>query len=660
MTVTGDLPPGFTSTSHGFNRGGNGEGPRHPLSASVERRGLRMLELPRRGDRVAKRWCGGAALIYLVLAITLILTLKTSDDQVAQRAAEAAASLSASPPIDSVVPVTTNAGVWDSMLALVGWRNPRNITVFLLVIGGVLLTGRAAFSLWADIRSMKREEDDLEWIRLTGSVGLRFVFLDEKEREKYYRRFEQNPDEWDYASHENTRVETLADDRVRRVIQARTSTSASHVSADEMRAVAEKRTAQYGSFARYSASLLLLLAVLGTFAGVKTALPGLIAALGSSSAQGPGTVNALITPLQAIAAAFGGNALALVGAIAVGFAAQGVSFGRRNLLERLELLSAEHIYGSDVSTTTDPIQAAVKSLERTSHEFKGAADTISGVEAGLATLSADLRKSFSSLEEKLALFAEKQDDTLYTRTRQTLDELQQRIGTMTDAVRANALAHAGLVDSIKLRAEETRSAIEKMEDANIQLRNAFENLAGMKEESARTFSSAQQMFQSANNSFIGLKTSVDKFAGEGAKIASQVESLGQLAQDIPSNLRGLDARVGVLSIQFAEAQNAAAKSWTELGASLLETNREIAAQSNEAASSASEAAAAATKALKEVQVRSSGTGMDGEAQRSLHRIAALLENSQRSRANGIVDYLILAVVALMAGGGAVAVALLLR
>jgi hypothetical protein len=137
----------------------------------------------------------------------------------------------------------------------------------------------------------------------------------------------------------------------------------------ELRGIAEVRTAAYGAFARYASSLLLLLAVLGTFAGVKTALPELITAIGSNTNDTTGLVNAL----SAVASAFGGNALALVGAVAVGLMAQGLSLGRRNLLERLELVSAEYLYGRTVAAEASPLQGAIVALRDTAVQMQSRA-----------------------------------------------------------------------------------------------------------------------------------------------------------------------------------------------------------------------------------------------------------------------------------------------
>src|SRR5688500_14633345 len=284
------------------------------------RRSLEMLQPPGRGDIVAKRWWLCGLIGYALLAGALLGAVgRGSATSFAQDVA-----------------------------ALFGLGDPPNYFITVLVGGGILLAAATMILVRRDIREMTLEEDDVDWVLRTRGDGLPLVFLEPAEREA---RFERG----DFAiPDDDGTVTTLVDDRVRRVHAAMASSGSATVSPENLKAIAVDRTARYGSFARYASSLLLLLAVLGTFAGVKTALPALIGSLGMTS-----DTSTLIGPLTAVASAFGGNALALVGAIAIGLMAQGIGFGRRNLLERLELVSAEYIYQDGTSSSANPLQAAV-------------------------------------------------------------------------------------------------------------------------------------------------------------------------------------------------------------------------------------------------------------------------------------------------------------
>src|SRR5207237_3243365 len=84
-----------------------------------------------------------------------------------------------------------------------------NLPLLALVVGGVALTGQAALMVWRDIATLRREEDDVEWVLETEDRGVALVFLDPAERRKRYAAGE-------YSLPQDVRVEveTLLDDRV--------------------------------------------------------------------------------------------------------------------------------------------------------------------------------------------------------------------------------------------------------------------------------------------------------------------------------------------------------------------------------------------------------------------------------------------------------------
>jgi hypothetical protein len=225
----------------------------------------------------------------------------------------------------------------------------------------------------------------------------------------------------------------------------------------------------------------LLLAVLGTFAGVKTAMPGLIKAVSASeqpsgqspdlptgSSSAPSTTDAL----QAVAGAFGGNALALIGAIVLGLMAQGISFGRRDLLQRLELAS-ETLYKGVRVRSANPLESAVHALDRTAREFKESNGALLGLESQMQQLGEQLRTSFAGLEDRLSDLVNRHETDLYDRTSETLQAVHNKMGDLTDAVAASARTYIGISEALALRAEESRRAIAEMRESNIALTRAL-------------------------------------------------------------------------------------------------------------------------------------------------------------------------------------------
>jgi hypothetical protein len=464
---------------------------RHEQRTSVSHSRLKMLDLPPRGDLLARRWFLWGVGFYIAFAAVLLESLVVS------------------------APSGTRMQALGSLL---GFGTHVNVALFFLVLAGVILTVAATRKVLSDIAEMRREEIDIEWVIETEKDGLLFVFADPAKRRALFDKPDRSPPETDVS------VETLMDDRVRRVHAAAVSRGAG-VALTELQSIAEVRTARYGSFARYSSSLLLLLAVLGTFAGVKTALPSLIDALGDKNLS----TSSLTIPLNAVAGAFGGNALALVGAIAVGLMAQGIGFGRRNLLERLELVSSEYLYGEGTTSDTNPLQAAVSALRDTASQIHAATGIMAGIEGGLHGLGLEFRTSFNSLADRLHDIAASQEEGLYEKTAGALEALQGRVADVAKLIEANALAHAGLVTSVQERGEESRAAIGHMKEANQRLSSALDAFIKVGER--------------ADRSFVDLRQASDTLMRSSDGVVKQVETLAQAVTNIRPGLDGLGKNV---------------------------------------------------------------------------------------------------------------------
>jgi hypothetical protein len=452
-----------------------------------------------------------------------------------------------------ITPQFASKPVMVVLTSLVGLGQQKNYTVTALVVLGIAVTIAAFLRLFEDVAEMRVEEEDIEWVSRTKRVGLPYVFADSGIREGLFQR-RQLP------TTTAGLVETLIDDRVRRTMAAFETGGGSSVSVFELRAIAEKRTSRYGEIARYASSLLLLLAVLGTFAGVKAALPDLIDALKS----GVDDTLKMSGPLTAIAGAFGGNALALVGAIAVGLAAQGVAFGRRNLLERLELVSVEYIYGDETSATSDPMQAAAQSLQASARDLQSLAGTMGGVEGGLETLGVQFRDSFTDLAGHLRELADRQNDTLYTRTGEALEALQRRVADVVQAMDANAHATAQVIGDIRLRADFAREAVTQMQMSNQQLGRSLDAFASVS-------SAAETMFKTAEDRFGSVSVSAAQIASAAAGLTPQLDSLRlTVAAGEIANGRIADS-IATMAADFRSAEERNRGEWDKMTRALSPT-----------------------------------------------------------------------------------------
>jgi hypothetical protein len=488
-----------------------GVGAREPAA------GLEMIQPPQRGDVPAYRWAVAGVFTYLLLVGVLVISMFAS------RAGGAA------------VP------------EFFGLGKHFNLALLVLVSGGVALTVAAMISAAADVRLIRAEEDDVTWVLRHKREGIGLVFAPADRREALLRNGMVSVPLGGGGS-----VETLMDDRVRRVHAARLLSDGTSVSAEELRIIAEKRTARLGSFPRYASSLLLLLAVLGTFAGVKTALPALIDAVTETGTPSAGaTVGGatIAAPLRAVADAFGGNALALIGAIAVGLMAQGLAIGRRNLLERLELASAEYVYGREANTASDPLQAAVIALNRTADEIHSSTGSLLGIESGLEGLGSRFDAAFAALEGRLSDLLEHRESGIHDRTRHALDAVQTRLATMTEVLDANTRLYSGMIEQVGARAAESREAIGELQIASAKLGTALASIVQLGDASARSADAVEG--------------SSKQLAESTALVAQQVDALAAAVRAGQPFLEKMQRDMDVTASKLVETDRASRESWAE-------------------------------------------------------------------------------------------------
>jgi hypothetical protein len=515
--------------------------PAPPEPPPARRQSLGRLKLPQRGDAAAGVYLTLGAVFYLVAGATLIGALLGRG----------------------------HGSATDELLGLFGLGPQKNYPLFGLITLGVLIVLRAGWSVVQDRRELAEEEDDVEWVNLHGVEGLGLVFAPASRREELFRRGQR-----EFSAEAGGHVETLMDDRVRRMIE-KAGDPYVRVSPEELRGIAETRTARYGAFARYASSLLLLLAVLGTFAGVKTALPGLIDAVSKTGAGGAGTGD-ITGPLRAVADAFGGNALALVGAIAVGLMAQGLSTGRRSLIERLELVSTEFLYGGLQGGSIDPLAEAVRELGATAASVRDAGTAIAGVEDGMNALGEAFRDAFDRLNDRLVEVAERQDEALHQRTSQDVRELQRRVVDLAAVVEQNTRGYQGIVDTVDERSRESRAAIDLVRQSADSLQQALQSVASFQASAERTAAGVQSTLQGlqtgVDHALAALLAGSDEAARRMEAVAASVERAQPAIGTVEEMLRGVSDRVSTIDQRASAAWASAAQ---EVNSTIGEVVREL-------------------------------------------------------------------------------------
>jgi len=576
---------------NGASGGSGGDSP-DVADASTREPGDRFagnLEPPDAGHRVAARWVTVGILTYFVLTGTFLGTLLSRS--------------------------TT------SLQELIGLGDPPNAAMFVLMVGGFLLTLIATLYVFRqEIRQMRREELDIQWLLDHGRSWRDLVLADPRDREGLRKQGRNE------VPHSTVRIETLVDLAVRRVQLAEQDGRIPAMSAGSLREIAEKRTARLGSFARYTSTLLLFLTVLGTFAGVKTALPGLITALTSTDPE------AVVVPLRAIADAFGGNALALIGAIAVGIMAHGVSIGRRHLIERLELVASAHIFGSELGGTDDKLGEAVLALNKAANEIMSSSGRLDGIETALVGLGNHFRESVHQLESQLQTLMSGEQNKLYQDAANSLQALQAEVGHLTQVVGGNAYLYGGLVEAVGARSRESDEAVKAMRASSEQLNKAL--------------GEAIQLGTRSNDAFKNMEDAAKSVADGSKHFREQVTAMSQAVAIVQPAIAEVRDRLSA-------SETRSSRVWTELEAKLAAMVQELstslqALQTDSAAHNEKQLSALTreiTKVLAPVERRvSSGFPLGhGESGEPLSRVAQLLEwqarESQSSAAmlrNGLV------------------------
>jgi len=443
------------------------------------------------GDRVALRWLVGGVLFYPLFAALLygsVLDASGGDPTAA-------------------------------LLSLIGFGDQQNPAMAILVLGGLLVFGAAVLSAIRDWRKLRSEELDVEWVlRYPDGAGL--VFAPSDKREVMYRTGKRGVDPGQRD------IETLMDDRVRRIINAEHDRDA-RVSPDDLRRLAESRLAALGADGRFGSGLLLLLAVLGTFAGVKASLPRLINAV--SSASNTFGNAAIAGPLETVAAAFGANSLALVGAISLGIIAHGLVAGRRNLLDRMERASEPLYRGVQRGNTLDPLAAAVDALVDTGTSMKQTGASLQHLDAGITNLSATFTDAFERLSQELGQLSVQQQQLLTEQTAAELQRLQERVAQMGEIVDANTRLYQGLVESLSTRSRESQELVTSSVTAIRRLDDGLRSIISMEE---RVMATSEALDARAGR----LDGETEHFAQRVELASEAVDAVGPALQEFHASL----------------------------------------------------------------------------------------------------------------------------
>ncbi|HET7233905.1 MAG TPA: hypothetical protein VFJ16_28095 [Longimicrobium sp.] len=350
-----------------------------------------------------------------------------------------------------------------AVVTIILWRNklivPESNLLYGLAVGSIALTLLGfALSLGVDVRRLWRDERAIQFL----------LQVDEG----------KDPLSEFVARAPSLGGRTLAGDLARRVDQARPGGRAPTPA--ELRGIAAAHTAQLGGVARFSSQLLLLLTVLGTFLGVREALPELVTTLGATT--GPGALGAqtLTRALSAVGDAFGSNLGALLGSIALGIVAYGLGAGRQAMLARLELASVQHVYPAlERKAATDGGSEMVRQLREATQSLASL--------AGLTDAMKDLKDEVAQSSDRTARLLERalkqEREVTLKDTRQQVSTLEGLVTDVVTTVQANATEYATIAQALASRDRDFGTAVSEIREVAEALHRVSdshgENVRGM-------------------------------------------------------------------------------------------------------------------------------------------------------------------------------------
>lgn len=336
------------------------------------------------------------------------------------------------------------------------------------------------------------------------------------------------------------------------------------------RALATAKLAGIGSLTRFGSSALLVLAVMGTFAGMRNALPALISAIKNTASTGQSGnvaqgVENISLALTVVTEAFGANFLALFGSLVLGLAAFGASLERRDLLTRLELVSERWLYRQLPSDAdASELQKAVNELQRSVAAVSDVGYAIGNLSTGISDLKVVLRDSLSDMHGSFRAAILESGVRMQGQLNSSIGELVVTLGATTDAFKSTSVAYEGLVKGL----EERDIGVRQVADA---FREHSRRLEAVE---TRVLSASVDATQAAARATVIL-TQTDALARES--IGRLSENTAQLEAAITSH----DARIVRIGEQLKELAGQQQQSVTTLASAMQYASAEIAERSRE-------------------------------------------------------------------------------
>ena len=263
--------------------------------------------------------------------------------------------------------------------------------------------------------------------------------------------------------------DTLLTERARRVAEfADRNGGGAEVLRATLRTRAAGKTASVGAVSRFIGSLLLLLAVIGTFAGMKTALPALSEAVrfpGSPAASPTAATGEAIDrvnirdALSGVADAFGANFLALIGAFSLAVMSFGATVDRRRLLIDLDRALDEDLFSVIASgTDANAFELLVGNLREGIHEIAAVGEGLGDLRGAIANFQSTLGHAIESLETSLTGQFQQRLLSVHSDMARKVESVVVDVATISGAMATTSVAYEGLVQELKQRENELQNS----------------------------------------------------------------------------------------------------------------------------------------------------------------------------------------------------------
>ena len=338
---------------------------------------------------------------------------------------------------------------------------------------------------------------------------------------------------------------------------------------ERQRAHAADAVSSIGSVTRFLGSTLLLLAVVGTFAGMKTALPQLMNALSE-------TAGARLSPetLRPVSDAFGANFLALVGALAMGFASFGALQDRRQLISALEKVTEPLYRTLPVGPDLGRLDIAIAEVSRSAERVADVAEGVGQLRTVLGSLEFAFVGAIDSLNVALQDSWQRQVLSLQGRLDETLHGVTESVAAVAKMLGSTAVAYEGVVSGLVERDLGVQSAAREFGKAAARLEASVERLGAK----------ASAILESVGNATRSTERSSQTMADASARISTEIERFNV---EMRSTAAGRVQMIGAIqsmneSIQLSLEKHGAGVS-TQLDALGGDVRQSVAASSLEAA-----------------------------------------------------------------------------